>query len=233
MSPSPILSRPRNRPRAAEAVDPQSGRAPDPIAQGGRFRSPCVSFFSGRYLVVNESLATIFPVSHGLAEYLPVTLSPDDFPAWLTRHPACCRDFTFLPELASLELACHRLAAEPVDIPAAVREYTVNPSVRLLETNWTGLPEFLGDRSLTPQPGEAAGAPLPADSVGGGGLPHPERSRPARPENGRGADRQPGRGPRGRGHGRPHQRYPHRRRHPGAAAGAPFHPGAGSEFFSR
>ena len=104
---------------------------------------------------MNASLATIFPVSHGLAADLPVTLAADDFPAYLAGHPACCQDFTFLPELASLELACHRLAAEPVDVPAAVREYTVNPSVRLLETNWTGLPEFLGDRSLTPQPGEA------------------------------------------------------------------------------
>lgn len=103
---------------------------------------------------MNESLATIYPVSSGLAADLPATLSSDDFPFWLTRHPECCRDFPFLPELASLELACHRLAAEPVDIPAAVREYTVNPSVRLLETGWTGLPEFLGDRSLAPQPGE-------------------------------------------------------------------------------
>ncbi len=104
---------------------------------------------------MNASLATIFPVSPGLAAVLPVTLAADDFPAYLAGHPACCQDFTFLPELASLELACHRLAAEPVDVPAAVREYTVNPSVRLLETNWTGLPEFLRDRSLTPQPGEA------------------------------------------------------------------------------
>ncbi|MBP8815182.1 MAG: hypothetical protein KBG53_01750, partial [Desulfobulbus sp.] len=103
---------------------------------------------------MNASLATIFPVSHGLAADLPVTLAADDFPAYLAGHPACCQDFTFLPELASLELACHRLAAEPVDIPAVVRKYTVNPSVRLLETNWTGLPQFLGDCSLTPQPGE-------------------------------------------------------------------------------
>ena len=104
---------------------------------------------------MNASLTAIFPISHGLAADLPATLAADDFPAWLSRHPECCRQCPFLPELASLELACHRLAAEPVDIPAAAREYTVNPSVRLLETGWTGLPEVLRDRSLAPQPGEA------------------------------------------------------------------------------
>ncbi len=101
--------------------------------------------------IVNDSLATIYPISYRLAGEPPQTISPSDFPFYLSTQPGCCEKYPFLPDLASLELASYQLAVEPIPFPVTVHERTINPTVRIMEAAWTGLPEFLRDQSSQPQ----------------------------------------------------------------------------------
>lgn len=99
----------------------------------------------------NQSLTVIYPISSRLAEALPPALPPADFPAYLAAHPLTHTKHPFLPELATIELARSQLDSTPNAQLPAEHEYTINPTVRLLEVEWTGLPEFLADQSVQPQ----------------------------------------------------------------------------------
>ncbi len=105
--------------------------------------------------IANESLAGIYPVSSRLAGELPQTVTTADFPAYLAAHPPCILGHPYLPDLAALELACHQMAAPLTIFPATLRERTLNPTVRLVEVVWKGLPEFLRNQSAQPQQGKS------------------------------------------------------------------------------
>lgn len=104
---------------------------------------------------MNASLATIYPLSSRLAGNPADLVAPADFPRYLASHPDCCRNHPFLPDLASLENARHRASAASVVFPTTVPAAVVNPTVRIMEVGWTGLPEFLQDQSVEPQPQQA------------------------------------------------------------------------------
>ncbi len=99
----------------------------------------------------NQSLTVIYPISSRLAEALPPALSPADFPAYLTTHPLTHTKHPYLPELATIELARSQLNSAPTTQPVPDHRHTINPTVQLLEVEWTGLPEFLADQSVQPQ----------------------------------------------------------------------------------
>jgi selenobiotic family peptide radical SAM maturase len=90
-----------------------------------------------------------------LAGEAPPAVSPADFPGYLAAHPDCCTKHPYLPDLAFLEHTSYQLTVEPVAFPTVVQEPTINPTVRILEVGWTGLPEFLRDQSCQPQRGDA------------------------------------------------------------------------------
>ena len=100
--------------------------------------------------VVNESLAGIYPLSSRLAGELPRTLPPADFPAYLAAHPHRLLEHPYLPDLAALELTRHQMAATAAP-SRPLRTSRLNPTVRIVEVAWTGLPEFLRNQSARPQ----------------------------------------------------------------------------------
>jgi selenobiotic family peptide radical SAM maturase len=104
---------------------------------------------------MNESLAVIYPVSCRLAGAVPQTLSPAEFPDYLAAHPLDHTEHPYLPDLAALELARYQLTTEPAILLTSVHEYTINPTVRVLEVAWTNLPAFLEDHTVQPQRGDA------------------------------------------------------------------------------
>lgn len=104
---------------------------------------------------MNESLAVIYPVSCQLAGPLPPALPPADFPDYLAAHPHDHAGHPYLPDLAALELARYQLTTAPPSLSTSVHEFTINPTVRVLEVAWTNLPEFLQDHSVQPQRGAA------------------------------------------------------------------------------
>ncbi len=70
----------------------------------------------------------------------------------LEETPALCASHPFLPDLAKIEEARHRLRTSPSPIPETVDRLTVNPALTLLPVRWSGLPAFLSDRSSKPEP---------------------------------------------------------------------------------
>lgn len=101
------------------------------------------------------SLAAVFPLSSRLAGPRLADGGSDDFPARLAADPDILGQYPYLPELAGLEQAAHVLASAAPDFPDQVLVRTLNPSLTLLEVNWSGLPAFLRDQSIPPRPGHA------------------------------------------------------------------------------
>jgi selenobiotic family peptide radical SAM maturase len=99
---------------------------------------------------MNELPATIYTLSSRLAEELPAVF-PINFPEYLALHPQCCKDHPYLPDLAALEKAYRQLATTPTSFPAIVQRRIINPTVKIVEVAWKGLPEFIRDRSVQPQ----------------------------------------------------------------------------------
>jgi len=102
-------------------------------------------------MAMNPSLDSIFPLSCRLAGALPRTAQPADFPACLRAHSPALDAHPYLPDLATLEYARHQLAAAALPFPATVAQRTLNPTVRIVEVEWAGLPEFLRDQTIRPQ----------------------------------------------------------------------------------
>ncbi len=74
----------------------------------------------------------------------------DDLGQYLAAHPRLCLNHPYLPELAELEAALYAAGQKAPEIPAKVAEWTVNPSVELLQLDWQRLPAYLTDQSCTP-----------------------------------------------------------------------------------
>lgn len=100
---------------------------------------------------MNESLATICPISSLLAGNADQNLSADAFFQYLSGQPKICKKYPFLEDLAALEQAYHQIATAPEAFPVDVQNYTINPTVRIIDVEWKGLPEFLRDQSSLPQ----------------------------------------------------------------------------------
>ena len=104
---------------------------------------------------VNDSLEAIFPVSLRLAGQLPGTIAPADFPAFLAENRTQDSLHPYLSDLAALEYARHQLNTASPPFPQTVANLTINPTVRILEFDWAGLPACLHDPSLPPQRGSS------------------------------------------------------------------------------
>ena len=97
------------------------------------------------------SLANIFPISSRLIEDGNPNILPADFPDFLAAHPELYQNHPFLPDLAAIENERYRLETTPLSLPQAVDAWQVNPSVRLLEVDWTDLPTFFTDQPIPPR----------------------------------------------------------------------------------
>lgn len=104
---------------------------------------------------MNESLATVYPVCSRLVGNVPQVLSAPEFAAYLSGQPQCCEQYPFLPDLAVIEQTYHSISSMPTPFSVNITKGTINPTVRILEVEWKGLPEFLRDQSLFPQKGDA------------------------------------------------------------------------------
>ncbi len=102
----------------------------------------------------NPSLAAIFPMSSHLAGALPDAIPPAELPLYLATHPDLCGSHPYLPDLATLEYARHQLAHAGTTFPAMVATRTINPTVRIVEVDWTGLPALLQDPDTRPESGK-------------------------------------------------------------------------------
>lgn len=103
---------------------------------------------------MNELPATIYPLSSRLALELPPVF-PSNFPEYLIQHPQYCRNHPYLPDLAALEKEYHQLATARVSFPATVHRRIINPTVKILEVGWKGLPEYILDQAVQPQVGNS------------------------------------------------------------------------------
>lgn len=103
----------------------------------------------------NKSLEAIFPVSLGLVGQLPQAIGPADFPSSLVENRTSDHIPPYLSDLAALEYARHQLNTASPPFPRTVAILTINPTMRLLEFDWMGLPAYLHDQSLPPQPGRS------------------------------------------------------------------------------
>ncbi len=103
---------------------------------------------------MNKLMTAIYPLGSGLAEELPAVF-PSDFPEYLARHPQCCKNNPYLPDLAALEKAYHQLTTAHILFPAIVHRRIINPTVNIVEVGWQGLPEFILDQTNQPQEGNS------------------------------------------------------------------------------
>ena len=100
----------------------------------------------------NDSAESIFPICRRLTgEPLPHILPAAEIPAYFTLHAHRFPRYPFLSDLAALEYARHQLSSDPPPFPAHLTKRTVNPTVRILETAWAGLPAMLSDPSTIPK----------------------------------------------------------------------------------
>lgn len=99
-------------------------------------------------------MAAIYPLSSRLAEELPA-IFPSNFPEYLALHPQCCKNHPYLPDLAALEKEYHQLATAHVAFPAIVHQRIINPTVKIVELGWKGLPEYILDQDIEPQAGDS------------------------------------------------------------------------------
>jgi selenobiotic family peptide radical SAM maturase len=80
----------------------------------------------------------------------------DTLPTVVERHRERLGLPAFLPELALLELAIHKVKNGKTDIAARVDQLSVNPTLQLLQVSWRHLPSMLNaveDPAVKPEPG--------------------------------------------------------------------------------
>lgn len=102
-----------------------------------------------------SSLATIYPTCCRILPALATQVAAaPDLVAFLTATPALVQARPYLPDLARLEAARHRvriLPSPPLGPSAALRR---NPALELLRVEWRGLTRMLQEPSHLPQAGE-------------------------------------------------------------------------------
>ncbi|MBU4289278.1 MAG: hypothetical protein KKI12_14030, partial [Proteobacteria bacterium] len=83
---------------------------------------------------------------------------PDSLPDKLLLHSGELGLPAFLPELARMELAFHKVSTGKLEIPEELDQHTINPTLQLLQLSWKNLYFVLkqSDKSSSgkPEPGE-------------------------------------------------------------------------------
>lgn len=70
----------------------------------------------------------------------------------LSMEPEACAPYPFLPDLAKIEEAKWRLHSTLPVLPDYICKRIVNPALELMPVRWSGLPEFIADRSRSLHP---------------------------------------------------------------------------------
>lgn len=87
-----------------------------------------------------------------------VDSDPDSFPDKLILHSEELGLPGFLPELARMELAVHKVSTDKIELPEELDQHTINPTVHLLQLSWKNLPLILEHNRKTssdePEPAE-------------------------------------------------------------------------------
>ncbi|MCL7487393.1 MAG: thio(seleno)oxazole modification radical SAM maturase SbtM [Desulfobulbaceae bacterium] len=104
-----------------------------------------------------DQIQAIYPLSSRLlAEKFPPL--PQDkllnLAEFLEARPELLQTHPYLADLARIETARYAVSREPSTVPENLTERVVNPSLKLIQVQWQGLPEFFLPRDATPQPGE-------------------------------------------------------------------------------
>jgi selenobiotic family peptide radical SAM maturase len=101
------------------------------------------------------SLADIYPTCCRIIGSLPGAVPGNDLAAFLEAHPDSLRaPHPYLPDLARIEAARHRVTARPGPLTEPMKELTINPALELLRVQWRNLPFLLQNPSHVPEPGE-------------------------------------------------------------------------------
>jgi selenobiotic family peptide radical SAM maturase len=102
------------------------------------------------------AVSNIFPACHSLVDPqtwpellrgLPQEADLDRFPGVVASLAQALDLPAYLPELAQLEYAVHECGIGSSGIPGQVAKKTLNPSLRVLDLNWSGLTRALGKDS--------------------------------------------------------------------------------------
>ncbi len=102
-------------------------------------------------MMANQTLNRRLPIT---ISYLPDSLppcQPEELLKVLESQPQLCEQYPFLFELAQVELLLDRLHIHPPLLPENVQTLLIAPGVELLEVSWTGFPELLSGKSVTPE----------------------------------------------------------------------------------
>ncbi|MHB8789864.1 MAG: thio(seleno)oxazole modification radical SAM maturase SbtM [Desulfobulbaceae bacterium] len=101
------------------------------------------------------SLAAIYPTCCRILPALATKQVTDlDLAPFLEANPDALGAYPYLPDLARIEAARHRVSALPSPPVEPVAELTVNRVLELLRVQWRNLPLLLHDSSLVPEQGE-------------------------------------------------------------------------------
>ena len=107
-------------------------------------------------------LHTIFPAtSQHLTTVLNCTL-PQELPEKIAKTPQLLAQFPFLAELAAIELLAHTVKTAQIELPENVAKLTVHPGLEIVPVQWSGLPQYIGNKASVPVQGEAFIIVVPA-----------------------------------------------------------------------
>jgi len=79
------------------------------------------------------------------------TQSVEDFPARVETYVRSSDAAGYLPDLARVELALHRLEKRIGQAPVAPETYCLNPDMALIEVDWQPLLPLLDDKQVAPR----------------------------------------------------------------------------------
>lgn len=99
---------------------------------------------------METDLKTVYPRT---ATWLPPGFrcaEIEKLPELLLKHHELLRQTPFLADLATVELALHRLSRSPPPLPETVAETIIHPGLELLEVEWKRLPDHLDDPEILP-----------------------------------------------------------------------------------
>ena len=104
-----------------------------------------------------SSLATTYPSCCLILPSLAtqVATAPPDLASFLAANPALILAHPYLPDLARLEAARHRVRALPSPLAGPPAYLSRNPALELLRVEWRDLPRLLEEPSPPPEAGEA------------------------------------------------------------------------------
>ncbi|MFT5700510.1 MAG: selenobiotic family peptide radical SAM maturase [Desulforhopalus sp.] len=105
--------------------------------------------------LLKQELQTIYPLSSALLPKGFNCADPEILPQYLKENPGLCGGNRYLPDLATIELAVHKILLKPVCEPEKIKERMVRPGLDLLKVSWQGLADIFNGGNVTPVSGDS------------------------------------------------------------------------------